>query len=103
MFHAQDSMDVPLLTPRQDRLENAVASLIRARATRSELRETVHHLVDLFVLQGIPSARGVARIEEVASDAAPHIGPSWHGAGDSRSDCLTLIRHWATQRYHRAD
>jgi hypothetical protein len=103
MFSESVSATLPLLTPRQDRLEAAVVQALRARGTRNELREAVYQLVDLFRLQRIPPAPGIARITDVAVRAARGSTNTEGAPGDSTIDRLTLIARWATLRYSRGD
>jgi hypothetical protein len=103
MFPESVSTSALLLTPRQDRLESAIARVLRARGTRSELREVVYQLADLFRLQGVPPAQGIMRIEDVATRASLTATDIGQAVGDAPADRLTLIARWATHRYSRAD
>lgn len=94
----------PVLTPRQDRLEAAILHGIRTRTTRSELRESVQHLVDLFRLQGVPAEDGVNRVQVLAARATMDSGQGQQdAAGDTPAERMALVVQWARRRYGRAD
>lgn len=103
----QASIQTPALTPRQDRLESAMAAALRNRSTRSDLRTSVVKLVDLFRLQGIPPEAGITRVRTVAAHAAaamPSVADlGGEAAGDAPEERVALVVGWATERYHRAD
>ena len=92
-----------VLTPRQDRLEAAIRHAFQVRSTRSDLRDAVHQLVDLFRLQQIPVERGIEMIMSIAARAVRTGGDTDSGAVDFPLDRLRLIEHWSAQRYVRGD
>lgn len=92
-----------LLTPRQDRLERAIVQALRSRATRSELRDAVYQLADLFRLQGIAPDDGVSRIRAVAMRAATTMTETSSPAGDAPAERVANIVEWARRRYTRSD
>lgn len=91
------------LTPRKDRLESALARGLREGATRSELRETVYQLVDLYRLQGLPAPRGIHEIVAAAARAVPAGMSRADRTAESLDDRLALIESWSRRRYARAD
>ena len=92
----------PVLTPRQDRLEATIVRALRTGGTRSELREAVYELVDLFRLQGIPAARGVALVMQTAARGARTDLPRADRPADAE-DWLRLVASWSERRYTRSD
>lgn len=88
MLHANamhldtSSASLPLLTPRQNRLESTIVRALLTHGTRSELRDAVHQLVDFSRLQGIPLEGGVACIRAVAMRATH----AHHETSDVRHD-----------------
>jgi hypothetical protein len=103
MFPEDVSIHTTVLTPRQDRLERAIAMAMRRRSPRSALRASVQQLVDLFRLQEVPPERGVTRIRALVARAALAAGPDDSPAELALDERLALVVQWATQRYHRAD
>lgn len=94
---------LPLLTPRQNRLEGAIVRALLARGTRSELRGAVHQLVDLFRLQGIALEEGVEHIRAVAMRATMMMADTSTSVGDTPAERVASIVQWARQRYGRCD
>ena len=103
MYSDSMSSFVPVLTPRQDRLEATIERAVRVGSTRSELREAVYQLVDLFRLQGVPAANGIHAIVETAARAARAGFNRPDHPEESPADRLQLIESWSTHRYARAD
>ena len=103
MFWHDRSMQITALTPRQDRLEGAIAEALRTRSTRSELRSMVTQLVDLFRLQDVPAEEGVMRIRTVAARASVALAQSDVAAGDAAAERVAMVVKWAAERYHRGD
>ena len=103
MLSYDASMQIAALTPRQDRLEGAIAAALRNRSTRSDLRSTVTQLVDLFRLQSVPPETGVMRIRTVAVRASVALAQSDMAAGDSAAERVAMVVRWATERYDRGD
>lgn len=107
MFSHDTSIQSPAMTPRQDRLEGAIAAALRNRGTRSELRTVVGQLIDLFRLQGIPPEIGIMRVRMVAARATEAMGglpgAGDEAAGDAPEERVALVVRWASERYHRAD
>ena len=97
------STPAALLTPRQDRLEGAIAYALRTYSTRSELREAVHRLVDLFRLQGVSPESGVMRIRELAMRGTLAMTDSSSAAGDAPAERVASVVEWARRRYERHD
>ncbi len=103
MMQAGVSPSAPMLTPRQDRLEAAIARVFLARGTRSQLRDAVYQLVDLFRVQGVSPDVGIRIISDVSARAA--LASSGPGDADDgeHGDRLTLVGEWAAHRYARDD
>lgn len=87
------------LTPRQDRIEDALVRALVSRATRSHLREIVHEYTDLQRLQGIAPERIIASLKSLVRRAAPKMPASEDSlVGDSAEDRITLIVRWCSIR-----
>ena len=92
------------LTPRQDRIEDALVRALASGATRSQLRDLVHQYTDLLCLQGIAPERTIAALKSLVRRVAPRMPAREHSlAGDSPEDRLTLIVGWCSARCYRAD
>jgi hypothetical protein len=92
------------LTPRQDRIEEALVRGLVARATRSELRNLVHQYCDLLRIQGVPAERTLALLKSVARRAVPRMQSREDSiAGDSAEELMTLIARWCSARLFRTD
>ena len=91
------------LTPRQDRIEAAIERVLRARGTRSELRELVQEFADHARIQQIPLERALTTVKAVAMRAASSGAAAPSTAGDSLEERITLILRWCTARYYRVD
>jgi hypothetical protein len=92
------------LTPRQDRIEEALVRGLVAGATRSELRDLVHQFSDLLRIQGVSADRTVASLKAVARRAVPRMQARESSiAGDSAAELMTLIVRWCSARLYRAD
>lgn len=92
------------LTPRQDRIEEALVRGLVAGATRSELRDLVHQYSDLLRIQGVSPDRTIASLKSVARRAVPRMQARENSiAGDSAEELLTLIVRWCSARLYRAD
>jgi hypothetical protein len=89
------------LTPRQDRIEAAIERVLRARGTRSELRELVHQFADMARAQGIPPERAISTIKAIAQRSTMALDAP--AVGDSADDRTAMIVRWCTARYYRAD
>lgn len=93
----------PIVFPwRRERLAEAMTSAIARGAPRSTIREAVDELVLHLRRQGIPDARGVAIVMEVASRAVWTIPGEVH-AFEAPVDLLALVAAWANARYACAD
>jgi len=92
------------LTPRQDRIEDALVGALASGATRSTLREIVHAYTDLQRLQGFSPERIILSLKSLVRRAAPRM-PAYADslAGDSPEDRLTLIVRWCSVRCYRSD
>ena len=94
----------PPLTPRQDRIEASIERVLRARGTRSELRDLVDQFADLARLLDIPAERAVARLKMVAMRAGSAMGePTTVAVGDTAADRMAMVVRWCAARYFRAD
>jgi hypothetical protein len=92
------------LTPRQDRIEEALVRGLVAGATRSELRNLVHQYCDLLRIQGVAPERTVSSLKSVARRAVPRMQARDDSiAGDSAEELMTLIVRWCSARLYRAD
>jgi hypothetical protein len=92
------------LTPRQDRLEAEMMSVLRRGGTRSSLRVVVDEFADYARLQGTPVESALSVVRSVAQRARPDIDARGESAvGDSVSDRITMMVRWFKARYHRAD
>jgi hypothetical protein len=89
------------LTPRQDRIEAAIDRVLRARGTRSELRELVYQFADLVKLQGIPPERAIGTLKAIAQRSTMAVDAP--AVGDSADDRTEMIVRWYVARYYRAD
>lgn len=92
---------MPVLTPRQDRLEAAIVRVLRAGGTRSELRELVQQYADAARAQQIPPERAIATVKALAQRAA--LASEGTAAGDSAPERVAMMIRWCTARYYRAD
>lgn len=92
------------LTPRQDRLENAIVAALRSGATRSALREHVSSLAQLLRMQGHSPESATSLIESLARRAAP-LMPSRDAsvAGDAPADRLGMMLRWCASEFARSD
>ncbi len=94
----------PVLTPRQDRLEAAVISVLRTGGTRSSLRTSVEEFADYARLRDISPDRALAALGAIALRAMPDGSSRGEPAvGESMPDRLTMMARWLSARYHRAD
>jgi hypothetical protein len=92
------------LTPRQDRIEEALVRGLVAGATRSELRNIVHQYCDLLRIQGVSPERTLTSLQSVARRAVPRMQSRENSiAGDSAEELMTLIARWCSARLYRAD
>lgn len=95
------------LTPRQDRIERALARLLRRDATRSELREVVYQYADLHRLQGLAEERAVGQLESLLRGTLAEMGPRHDDTAqpvtDDAAARIPLILHWYRRRFHRAE
>jgi hypothetical protein len=89
------------LTPRQDRIEAAIDRVLRARGTRSELRELVYQFADLARVQGIPPERAISTMKAIAQRSTMVLDEP--AVGDSAADRTAMIVRWCMARYYRAD
>jgi hypothetical protein len=98
------SVPIPVLTPRQDRIEASIERVLRTGGTRSELRDLVEQFADLARLQGLPPERTVSRLKSVAMRATLAKAQDGEPAvGDAPSDRIAMIVRWCASRYYRAD
>ena len=92
------------LTPRQDRIEEALVRGLVAGATRSALRDLVHQYSDLLRIQGVSPDRTISSLKSVARRAVPRMQARENSiAGDSAEELMTLIVRWCSARLFRAD
>jgi hypothetical protein len=92
------------LTPRQDRIEDALVRALASGATRSTLREIVHEYTDLQRLQGIAPEQIVASLTLLVRRAAPRMRAHEDSlAGDSPEERSMLIVRWCSARCYRLD
>ena len=92
------------LTPRQDRLEASIGTVLRAGGTRSELRELVYQLTDFLRMQGIAMEDAVTVLTRIAGRAGPsRHATGEHAVGESATDRLTMMIRWCASRYQRGD
>lgn len=92
------------LTPRQDRLEGSIVAVLSANGTRSELRDLVHELADVFRLQGVSEDRAIATMRALGSRAMPAMAERSSGVvGDSADDRIGMMTQWCTARFRRVD
>lgn len=93
------------LTPRQDRIEQTLARLLRRRATRSELREVVYQYADLHRLQGMAPERAVGALQAVVRAALAVQRPQPVGEEQEPAslpaDLMSMIVRWHATRFHR--
>ena len=93
-----------LLTPRQDRLENAIVTALRAGQTRSQLRDHVLALADFLRVRGTSMESAVQMVRMLGARATPLMSASSDMAvGDAPADRITMMVRWCTTRYRRAD
>ena len=92
------------LTPRQDRLEAAIVASLRAHGTRSELRDLVERLSDLFRMTGVPLERAIGEVRALGFRAAPDmLAQGSTVVGESPDDRITMMVRWCSRRYLRGD
>jgi hypothetical protein len=91
------------LTPRQDRIEAAIAHELRSGGTRSALREAVHRYADHARMQQVPLERAIAMVTAVAARSLPMVDDAAAAVGESPADRLESIVRWFTARYYRVD
>lgn len=92
--------DLPeTLTPRKDRIEQALTRLLSRHATRSELREVVYRYADLHRVQGTPPDVAVATLRSVVLQALPADGSYGGDTSMSVGDVVSMIVRWHTRRY----
>lgn len=104
MVDMQIADSVPLLTPRQDRIERALARVLLSGGTRSELRDVVYDFADLLRLQGVPPERAIAAVKGVAQKAMYAMPTSGiPSVGDSPTDRMAMIVRWCTARFYRGE
>jgi hypothetical protein len=92
------------LTPRQDRIEDALVRALASGATRSRLRDIVHEYTDLQRLQGIAPEQIIASLKSLVRRAAPRMRVHEDSlAGDSPEERSMLITRWCSVRCYRGD
>ena len=92
------------LTPRQDRLEEAIVQVLRAGGTRSTLRDHVVQLGDHLRMQGVSVDRATSLVRALGHRATPFMVMDPNPAvGDSPADRIEMMVRWCTARYTRAD
>lgn len=92
------------LTPRQDRLENAILAALRAGAPRSALREHVSSFAQLLRMQGHSPESATSVIEALARRAAPLMpARDASAAGDAPADRLGMMLRWCASEFARSD
>ncbi len=95
---------VPSLTPRRERLEQAILNVLRAAGTRSELREHVIELSDYLRTQGLDVQQSLEVLRQIGQRATPFMAAGNHVAvGDAPADRIAMMARWMSARYHRAD
>jgi hypothetical protein len=91
-------------TPRRERLEGGVLSVLRAAGTRSELREHVLELVDYLRMCGFTQEDTSDTMRELVRRAAPYMAHGEDAAvGDTPTDRVHMMLRWTVTRYRRAD
>jgi pyruvate dehydrogenase complex dehydrogenase (E1) component len=91
------------LTPRQDRIEATIEQVLRARGTRSELRDAVYQFADHARAQSVPPERMIIRLKAVAMRTISTADPQPAAVGDSLDERIAMIVRWCTARYYRVD
>ena len=92
------------LTPRQDRLEAAIVAALRANGTRSELRELVDRLSDLFRMTSVPLEHAIGAVRALGIRAAPDmLAQGSTVVGESPDDRMLMMVRWCSLRYLRGD
>lgn len=92
------------LTPRQDRIEDALVRILSAGGTRSELRDVVHQYADLLRLQGVSADRAIGSLKAVVHRALPKMwARNDSTAGDSAADFTAMSARWCAERFQQAD
>ena len=92
------------LTPRQDRLEDAILQVLRTGGTRSVLRDHVLLLGDHLRMQGLSEARATSLVRGLGQQATPLMNMDGLPAvGDSPADRIAMMVRWCAARYSRAD
>lgn len=92
------------LTPRQDRLEGRIVTVLSTQGTRSELRELVHELTDFLRLQGATAERAMVIILALGARATPAMNSHAEGVvGDSADDRMAMMTRWCAARFVRDD
>ena len=92
------------LTPRQDRLEDAILQVLRTGGTRSVLRDHVLLLGDHLRMQGLSVERATSLVRGLGQRATPLMNMDGLPAvGDSPADRIAMMVRWCAARYSRAD
>jgi hypothetical protein len=92
------------LTPRQDRLEGRIVTVLATHGTRSELRELVHEFADFLRMQGATAERAVSLLRTLGARAMPAMESGYEWAvGDSADDRMAMMVRWCTARFSRDD
>ena len=103
-MHGSALLVGPTLTPRQDRLEQAIVQVLRAGGTRSTLRDHVLQLGDHLRMQGVSMDRATSLIRALGHRATPFMVTDPNPAvGDSPADRIAMMVRWCTAQYSRAD
>ena len=103
-MHGSAFLAGPTLTPRQDRLEQAIMQVLRAGGTRSSLRDHVLQLGDHLRMQGVSVDRATSLMRALGHRATPFMVMDPNPAvGDSPADRIAKMVRWCAARYTRAD
>ena len=103
-IHGSTLLAGTTLTPRQDRLEQAIVQVLRAGGTRSILRDHVLQLGDHLRMQGVSVDRATSLVRALGNRATPFMALDPNPAvGDSPADRIAMMVRWCTARYSRAD
>ena len=105
MTELQPQADGPaVLTPRKDRIEQALARLLTRDATRSELREVVYQYADFHRIQGLAPDVAVSALRLIARRSLSTRRPaSLHGDIDSAEVTVAMMTRWYERRYYRRE
>ena len=104
MTNTEIAGSVRPLTPRQDRLEAEMTSVLRRGGTRSSLRAVVDQFADYSRLQGTSPENALSVVQSAAQRASSEIVARGESAvGDSVSDRVSMMVRWFKARYYRVD